>query len=303
MAKAKGNLSLAQTFPDLVILPLAAWALLPSRWIDRHGRILVAGSAALWGAIAFGPFNPLQSAWPIFNRETTPLVRVRRPGATQPRPSARRRSFRGDAERLGLPLGRPCASRAADGALAGAFARDGSRRAQLDIQSLRTHLADRGGPASHPGRLAEPDTGAMGEARGSAHRSGRRHAHRSDGVPSAPRRSLRRPGRRRRTTHVFGWAPWTGLADDQRLTVYGDSRLRPVRFSRIPRPDVAKALSDPALAYSGFELVFAPPAGGAGDVGAPICMVAAGTSNGVPALIVEDSGPCEPGARPVAVAR
>ena len=76
MAKAKGNLSLAQTFPDLVILPLAAWALLPSRWIDRHGRILVAGSAALWGAIAFGPFNPLQSAWPIFNRETTPLVRV-----------------------------------------------------------------------------------------------------------------------------------------------------------------------------------------------------------------------------------
>ena len=85
------------------------------------------------------------------------------------------------------------------------------------------------------------------------------------------------------------------------MTVYGDSRLRPVRFSRIPRPDVAKALSNPALAYSGFELVFAPPAGGAGDLGAPICMVAAGTSNGVPALIVEDTGPCQPGARPVAV--
>ncbi len=303
MAKAKGNLSLAQTFPDLVILPLAAWALLPSRWIDRHGRILVAGSAALWGAIAFGPFNPLQSAWPIFNRETTPLVRILEDrarhnpdhllvadhyGAT-----LNGWGFRSAAHVLPVP---PMAHWRAllpemDPAELNWIFNRFEHILPIEEDKPRIQVGSLNQILVPWAKLEDPLIGAV-DVRPLA-----------DGLPSAPAGGhidarVVVDGR----LHVFGWAPWTGLADDQRLTVYGDSRLRPVRFSRIPRPDVAKALSNPALAYSGFELVFAPPAGGAGDLGAPICMVAAGTSNGVPALIVEDTGPCQPGARPVAVA-
>jgi hypothetical protein len=68
---AKDNLR--WTFPDLVVLPLAMGAA-SSRWIDRHGRTLVAGSAALWGAIAFG--RSIRCRRGRFSTARRPLVRI-----------------------------------------------------------------------------------------------------------------------------------------------------------------------------------------------------------------------------------
>jgi hypothetical protein len=102
---------------------------------------------------------------------------------------------------------------------------------------------------------------------------------------------------------VVGWAPWSGLADDQRLTVYADPSLEPIRFARVPRPDVAKALGDPSVAYSGFEIVFAPAAGKSVDLTAPLCLLATGTSMGPSVLIADNAGSCGRGPRPPNEAR
>ena len=116
-----------------------------------------------------------------------------KPRATQAPTTARGRSLRGDVERLGLPLRPPMCFPCRRCAPGGRFCRDGSRRAQLDTRIASNTSCRSRRIASHPGRLAEPDTGAMGEARGSAHRSGRRAPARRR-LPSAPAEGASTPG-------------------------------------------------------------------------------------------------------------
>ncbi len=289
-------------FPDLVVLPLAAVALAPFHWLERHGRIVVAACAALWGAVAFGDFNPLQSAWPIFNRESTPLARIledrqrRHPDgvlvSNQFGATLNGWGFRSAAHVLPVPIMAYWRAKFPDmdpkerNLFFNRFAHI------MPIDESRLRLLQENEVGVPWARLGDPLVGAVS----------RRPL--AEGLPTAATGGhvdvrVVADGR----MHVGGWAPWSGLADDQRLIVYVDPSLEPVRFARVPRPDVAKALGDPSAVYSGFEIVFAPAAGNAINEAATICLLATGASSGHSTLIAEDSGACRPGPRPPNEAR
>lgn len=297
ITKANGNGSwLERAFPDLLVLPLAAVALAPARWLERHGRPAIAVLAAVWGVIAFGAFNPIQSAWPIFNRPTTPLSQILEARARhhpegvlvseQFGATLNGWGFRAATHVLPIPpMPRwhalfPDIPREELGVIFNRFAHivpiDEDRPRLLAVNVAGVPWA----------RLADPLIGAVD------------HRPLGDGLPPGPSGGhvdarVVKDGR----IHIFGWAPWSGLAGDQRVSVYSDAALKPVRFQRNPRPDVAKALGDPAAVYSGFEIVLAPTAPGAADGAGPVCLVATGTTMGPEALVAEDAGVCRPGPR------
>ena len=300
-ANSGGSL-LDRMFPDLVVLPLAAVALAPARWLERHGRTVTAGGAALWGLFAFGAFNPLQSAWPIFNREATPWVRIledrarRHPDGVlvseQFGATLNGWGFRSATHVLPVP---PMAHWRA-------LFPDMDPKELNELFNRWAHIVpiDEERPRLLAGtvvgvpwaKLGDPLIGAV-DRRSLA-----------EGLPAAPvgghiDSRVVTDGR----IHILGWAPWSGLADGQRLTVFVDGEIAPARFQRHPRPDVAQALGDPAAVYGGFELVLAPTAGGAVEKAGPICLLATGTAKGSAALIGEDTGACRPGAPPVEKAR
>ncbi|MDR5831967.1 hypothetical protein P9250_29320 [Caballeronia sp. LP006] len=74
MLKARPNLPFWNNLIDLIILPFA----LAAFWAARSGKVspmsgmLIA--SLMTSAIIVGRFNPLQSAWPVFNREDTPVI-------------------------------------------------------------------------------------------------------------------------------------------------------------------------------------------------------------------------------------
>lgn len=59
----------------VVILPVAACVLLAKRIGERRANTAMLLTSCLIGSLAFADFNPIQSAWPIFNRRETPISR------------------------------------------------------------------------------------------------------------------------------------------------------------------------------------------------------------------------------------
>jgi hypothetical protein len=60
----------------VVILPLAACVLSAKLIGERRANTAMLVISCLIGALAFANFNPIQSAWPIFNRRETPISRM-----------------------------------------------------------------------------------------------------------------------------------------------------------------------------------------------------------------------------------
>jgi hypothetical protein len=60
---------------DVAAIALVVVALIGGAAVRRNGAAALAGGSALLGLVAFGPFNPIQSARPIFEREATALTR------------------------------------------------------------------------------------------------------------------------------------------------------------------------------------------------------------------------------------
>jgi hypothetical protein len=247
----------SRIWPDLLILPIATIVLVRHPWIQAHRGTVVAICCALWGMLAFGGYNPLQSAWPIFNRPSTPMTKLLDYQAT----------FSPDrvvvSEKFGAVLNgwgyRSVAHilmvphldlwrRYFPDLPAAEFNVDFNRFLHvqpIDEPSLRF---------LHPNVLGVP--GGMFEkdfrwpARVTRLSGPVEHAHESGNVDARELRNGR--------LVVAGWAPWRGLAPGQTLTIYSDVDLRVVQFARVERPDVARVMNDPELAFSGFVLELQP---------------------------------------------
>ena len=60
----------------VVILPIAGCVLFAKLIGERRANTAILLTSCVMGAVAFANFNPVQSAWPIFNRPETPVSRM-----------------------------------------------------------------------------------------------------------------------------------------------------------------------------------------------------------------------------------
>ena len=60
----------------VVILPIAGCVFLARRIGERRANTAMLVTSCIIGSLAFADFNPIQSAWPIFNRRETPISRM-----------------------------------------------------------------------------------------------------------------------------------------------------------------------------------------------------------------------------------
>lgn len=272
----KANLDVdwaSRVWPDLVVLPIAAVVLLPHPAIRSNRPTVVACCCALWGAIAFGGYNPLQSAWPIFNRPSTPMTKLLDYQATlSPDETLVSDKFGAVLNGWGyrsvahiqmvpqLDLWRryfPDLPPAEFDRLFNRFA----HVVPIDEPAPRFLQAHVIGVPRRPFekdiRWPVATTTAAGPVA---------HAHASGHVDTLTLRDGR--------LVVAGWAPWRGLGPGQGLKVYSDIGLDVVRFERTRREDVVRVMNGPALEFSGFVLQLQPSRPLADLASLRLCVVA-----------------------------
>ena len=279
------------TLADQVAIALAIVALFGGATLRRHGAAAIAGASALLGIAAFGRFNPIQSAWPIFNREPTTLTREL------------------DARQKANPLGVLVSDQF--GATLNGWGYRSAAHVQLAPQpdvwrrllpdmdenarnvifNRYTHIVVRDivDPEIGPFRVVAVPRRLFGEnvpvwffvrklADGIAF--GRRGGH----IDYA-----RIDGRR---TRITGWAPWHAGAGGESLMLHADAPLIVVSARRVARPDVAKVYGDESLRDSGFDVEVEFTGGNPVPEAFAFCVVATGPS-GAGVLVGPDSSDCD----------
>lgn len=288
-----GPLEAWRVWPDLAILPVAAIVVAICRQSARSNALVVAAASAGFGALAFGGFNPLQSAWPIFNRESTPFTKIL--------------DYR--------------ARLAPDGVITadnfGATLNGWGYRSVAHVLFV---------PALDVWRKLFPDLDAA-----TFNEIFNRFAHIvpfdeaqprliTFQVIGVPRRAFDDGSSRAVVTRSFGapvdyiglsgyidassddghritlrgWASWKGLRPEQKMIVVTDSDVEVVRFDRVARPDVAQALNAPDMLFSGFQLVLQrKTAQGDKTERGRLCLLAQ-ESEAAPAMLLSDkAGDCK----------
>jgi len=278
---------------DIAVLPVALAVWFFGSHFRGYGAAAIAGGSALLGLIAFAPFNPIQSAWPIFNRESTDVSRAlddmqkRNPqgalvidqfggtllswgfGAT-----LNGWGYRSVAHSLLTPqlaLWRALFPEMPDVARNKVFNRMGEVVVR-DVQVptlLAVNIMAVPRRAFHettrPWFAIEP----LKEFDGAPARGGSLDERRVDG----------------RRLSLNGWAPWHGLHPGQTLSLYASAPLAVVSAWRYARGDVALVLRDESLHFTGFMV----EAESVGDAPLPsdltICVVAGGPGDAARTLI------------------
>ncbi len=276
---------------DKIAIAFAIVALFGGAMLRRHGAAAIAGASALLGIAAFGRFNPIQSAWPIFNREPTALTREL------------------DARQKANPLGVLVSDQF--GATLNGWGYRSAAHVQLAPQpdvwrrllpdmdenarnaifNRYTHIVVRDllAPQLVTFQVVAVPRRLFGEiapvwffvrtlADGIAF--GQRGGH----VDQA-----RIDGRRMRIT---GWAPWHKADGGESLTLHTDVPLVVVSARRAARPDVAQVLGDESLLNSGFDVEVEFTGGNPVPEGFAFCVVATGPS-GAGVLVGPDSSDCD----------
>jgi len=281
----------ARIWPDLLILPVAAVMLVRHRCIQSHLPTVAAACCAAWGMLAFGSYNPLQSAWPIFNRVPTPMTKLLDYQAT----------FSPDrvlvADKFGAVLNGWGYRSVAHILMVPKF--DIWRRYFPDLAPAEfnetfnrfLHVLPIDEPALRflqPNVIGVPRRQFEKDFRWPvriAHLSGPvEHAHESGNVDTLKLRDGR--------LVVTGWAPWHGLAPGQTLTLYSDVELSVVHFERTQRPDVASVMKQPDLAFSGFELQLQPMRSNEDVAHVRVCMLAEEPAYAGAILLGDGIGAC-----------
>jgi hypothetical protein len=72
--KARSEVPFWPNLIDLLIIPFAIIAYLVARHMKIDPAIPLLAASVVTAALVIGRFNPLQQAWPIFNREDTPVL-------------------------------------------------------------------------------------------------------------------------------------------------------------------------------------------------------------------------------------
>jgi len=290
-AKGPHRAILTPALAELAVLPVAIAMLVTARAFPRTGPTAVAGGAAALAALTFGPFNPIQSAWPIFNREPTPLTRkldeLQRDNpqgvlvSDQFGATLNGWGYRSAAHVLLAPelafwrRKLPDMDAAKRDAIFNRFAhivvreiREPELVAGLVIAIPRSLFGDRSMAWFSTEPLAK---GVPWERRGG-------HL---DIVQSAGRRIL-----------LSGWAPWPHTAADPTLTLYTAIPMIADSVQRVARPDVATALGDPSLRDSGFTIELELPEGVMAPVDLHPCLVARDAASGTGVLIEPGGEAC-----------
>jgi hypothetical protein len=283
-----------RVWPDLLVIPIAAVTLIRHPWIEQRRHVVLAACSALFAVLAFGWFNPIQRAWPIFNREPTPLTRDldRRqdsaPGhvlvSDQFGATLNGWGYRSVAHALFVPpmaRWREIFPDLEPDKLDFIF----NRYAHITpIDELEPRLITNtmvGVPRRHflDAAQAQPE-----DVRGIV------RAERLTAAVSSIARNGHVDTRREDGNRVVlsGWAPWKGLTANQVLTVLSDVDAQIVRFSRARRPDVVAVHHDPELEYSGFT-VEVELASTAGDPKPRVCLVAQQDAS-APRTMIEEPG-------------
>ncbi len=276
---------------DQVAIALAIVALFGGAMLRRHGAAAIAGASALLGIAVFGRFNPIQSAWPIFNREPTALTREL------------------DARQKANPLGVLVSDQF--GATLNGWGYRSATHVQLAPQpdlwrrllpemdenarnvifNRFAHIVVREivNPEIITFQVVAVPRRLFGEtapvwffvrklAGGIAF--GERGGHVDE---------VRIDGRRMRIT---GWAPWHAGEGGESLTLHVDAPLIVVSARRVARPDVAKAFGDDSLRDSGFDVEAEFAGGNPVPEAFAFCVVATGPS-GAGVLVGPDPSDCD----------
>jgi hypothetical protein len=280
----------APALSDMAAIALAIGALGGGETLRRRGAPAIAGASALLGLAAFGPFNPIQSAWPIFNREPTALTREL------------------DALQKANPLGILVSDQF------GATLNGWGYRSAAHVQ-----LA----PQPDVWRRLLPD---MDETTRNAIFNRFAHIVVRDvlrpelvafQVVAVPRRvfgedgavwfsvdklaggiASTQPGGHVDTVaiegtrmRITGWAPWHAVGRGETLTLHTDVPLAVVSARRVSRPDVVRVLGDERLRDSGFDVVVETLRGRPLPEALAFCVVATEPGAGS-ALIGPDRSDC-----------
>jgi hypothetical protein len=72
--KARVSVPFWPNLIDLLIIPFAIAAYLVARHTKIDPAVPLLAASVITAALVIGRFNPLQQAWPIFNREETPVI-------------------------------------------------------------------------------------------------------------------------------------------------------------------------------------------------------------------------------------
>ena len=286
-----------RAWPDLLVIPIGAVVLLPRRWIGRHDSAVVAGCCALFGFLAFGTFNPVQKAWPIFNRESTELTRrLDYRQSVSPQHVVVSDQFGATLNGWGYRsithvLVAPQLEtwrRLFPDLDPATFNNIFNRYAVVQlIDDPVPKLLPNGAIGVPRSRFVEFDPAASQPVEGIA------RAQRWNGPIARDATNGHVDSRRQNGSRfvLSGWAPWKGLRAEQMLTVVSDADLDVVRFERTPRPDVVSVHRDAALQFSGFTIEVDArrlPVG----TKPRICLVAQESAAAARILVVDEASGC-----------
>ncbi len=287
---------------DAAVIPVAVGVLVAGQRFPQHGPAIVAGAAAVLGLLAFGGFNPIQSARPIFHREATPVTRAlaamqeRTPGgvlvsdqfgtvlnAWGQGATLNGLGFRSAAHVLLAPE-LALWERLLPETSAAERNRIFNRSAQIVVRDLAAPKLLAVNIAAVPPRAF----GAMPDRWFSIRPAGEARQWPAAGGYIAGRTVS---GRR---LSLSGWAPWRGLVPGQTLVLYASAPLSFVFAQRAERPDVVAALHDEGLRFSGFLVEVEVPEGATPPDDLAVCLVARDPLAGTEALVAPGPGqpPC-----------
>jgi len=287
---------------DAAVIPVAIALVVAGRRFPSRGPALVAGAAALLGVLAFGGFNPIQSAHPIFHREATPVTRAlaamqaRTPGGVL---VSDQFGSGLNAWGIGATLNGLGFRSAAHVLLAPELAlwekllpeTSAAERERIFDRSAQIVVRDLPAPKLLAINVAAVPPRAFGAT------PDRWFSIRS---PDEMRRwpapggyIAERAVSGRRLT-LSGWAPWHGLVPGQTLVLYASAPFSFVSAQRAERPDVVAVLKDERLRFSGFLVEVEMPEGTAPAEQLALCLVARDPLAGTEALLSPESGrpPC-----------
>jgi hypothetical protein len=291
---------------DAAVFPVAIGVLVAGRRFPKRGPAIVAGASALLGLLAFGAFNPIQSAHPIFHRESTPVTRAleaiqqRTPGGVL---VVDQFGTVLNAWGQGATLNGLGFRSAAHVLLAPELAlwqrllpeMDPAERDRIFNRSAQIVVRDLDAP-----RLLAINIAAVPP--------------RAFGAPPERWFSVRPPDEIRewpapgghiaartvsgRRVALSGWAPWRGLAPGQSLVLYSSLPLSIVSARRFERPDVVAVLRDERLRFSGFLVELDVPEGAGNPDRLAVCLVARDAIAATAALVTPEPGAPACGAAP-----
>ncbi len=291
---------------DAAVIPVAIGAWIAGRRFPQQGPAIIAGASALLGLFAFGGFNPIQSAHPIFHRESTPV--------TQALEAMQQRTPGGvlvidqfgtvlNAWGQGATLNGLGFRSAAHVLLAPELAlwqrlfpeMDAAERERIFNRSAQIVVRDLDAPKLIAINIAAVPPRAFGATPERWFSILSPDDIREWPAPGGHIAARTASGRR---LTLSGWAPWHGLAPGQSLALYSSLPLSVVYAQRAERPDVVAVLHDERLRFSGFIFEIDVPEGAGAPDRLAVCLVARDALAGTAALVTPEPAAPACDARP-----